>query len=602
MDQGSESVTDTKIADFALLSDCHTSALADPSGSIVWWCPERFDAPAVFASLLDPEGGHWSIRPSVPFQASRRYLKGSLVLETRYETDGGVAVVTDALALDDVEEPHEQGRRSRPLLVRHVECCNGEVPFDLRLAPRFEYGLTAVNPRLSDGQAEMVAGPTRLTLRASTSLECDEVDVTSNFALKTGDVAGFSLTASSRFGDQQDEEIPDSSTALTATLSSWRAWSDTHKSYDGFAADDVRHSALVLRGLTYVPTGAVVAAATTSLPEKVGGDLNWDYRFCWLRDMSLTMRALWVAACPDEAEEFFEWVTTAIGDVGRNGVQIMYAVDGTRDLTEHSLTHLSGYRDSSPVRIGNDAWKQQQLDVMGEVLDAAHLLRDQIEFTDPIKRTLIDLAQYAADNWERPDAGMWEARDQQRHYLSSKVMCWVALDRAIALSEYLDSQQLVESWTKSRDAIRQKVEKEGWSEAANAYTGAFGSDQLDASVLLMPLIDFLPMSDPRMTATVAAIEDQLSDGTMVKRWDDDTAGFFICSFWMVQCLAMAGEVEKAEAWFGRIVERIGDLGFISEEWDSTTSAMIGNYPQTFSHVGLINAAWRIDEARKSDSA
>jgi len=389
---------------------------------------------------------------------------------------------------------------------------------------------------------------------------------------------------------------------LENTGEGWRSWSEMHRGYEGPYVDQVRRSALVLQALTYQPTGAVTAAATTSLPETCGAGDNWDYRFAWLRDLSLTLRALWIAACPDEAEWFFFWVDRAVGAHSTDDqqqVQIMYGVEGERDLTEHSLEHLRGFRGSRPVRVGNDAWFQKQLDVLGEVVDAAHLLRDELgeEFDDAIARLVSSFADKAAESWEEEDAGMWEARDAVRPYLSSKVMCWVALNRAINLAPRLGEHANVTSWKAAREEVREAILERGWSEEVGAYTGAFGSDQLDASVLLMPLMDFLPATDPRMWSTIETIERELAGDGLVHRWDGDENGFLICTYWLVECLARAGERERAVEIFERTTSYANDLGLLAEEADAATGELWGNFPQAFSHVGLINAAWSLDESQ-----
>jgi GH15 family glucan-1,4-alpha-glucosidase len=346
-----------------------------------------------------------------------------------------------------------------------------------------------------------------------------------------------------------------------------------------------------------------VAAATTSLPETCGGGDNWDYRFAWLRDLSLTLRALWIAACPDEAERFFHWIDHAIGGhlVEGRQVQIMYGIEGEHDLTEHSLEHLRGFRGSRPVRVGNDAWYQKQLDVLGEVVDAAYLLRDQLgdEFDDVIARLISGFADKAAESWHETDAGMWEARDEERHYISAKVMCWVALDRAIKLAPRLGEHADTKRWEMAREEVREAILERGWSEEAGAYTGAFGSDQLDASVLLMPLVDFLPATDPRMWATIEAVERELAGDGLVHRWDGDDNGFLICTYWLVECLARAGETERAVELFERTTSYANDLGLLAEEADAATGEQWGNFPQAFSHVGLVNAAWSLSQAREA---
>jgi len=418
------------------------------------------------------------------------------------------------------------------------------------------------------------------------------------FTAREGERLDFRLSFAPSFEGSSTAVRGDDAT-LEDTIAGWESWVALHGGYDGRHAEAVRRSSLVLQGLTYQPTGAVVAAATTSLPETIGGTLNFDYRFAWLRDLSLTIRSLWIAACPDEAARLFTWMTQAAGHIGDERVQIMYGVEGERDLSEHEVAHLPGFRGSRPVRLGNGAWDQTQLDVLGEVLDAAQQLREQLgELDQPTRDLLVALANRAAGTWRERDAGMWEARDTSRHYLSSKVMCWVALDRAVRLAPLLGDDAPVQRWAEARDRVRTAVLTKGWSERAGAYTGAFGSDELDASVLLLPVVGFLPADDERMWATIEAIERELGDIGLVRRWPDDQMGFLICTYWLVECLALRGEFARAEAWFARASAFANDLGLLAEEADPDRRELLGNFPQAFSHVGLINAAWRLTETGK----
>jgi GH15 family glucan-1,4-alpha-glucosidase len=396
---------------------------------------------------------------------------------------------------------------------------------------------------------------------------------------------------------------------LAATVTAWQSWSDLHQSYDGPWRDLVRHSGRVLQALTFQPSGAIVAAATTSLPEGVGGERNWDYRYAWVRDASFTMDALWVAACPDEAGDFFAFMTTAAAAEIGPGIplQIMFGVGGEHDLTERTLPHLRGWRDSRPVRIGNDAWRQQQIDVYGEVLAAAHRLAGQLAtMDDDVRAYLTALADAAADRWPDADQGIWEVRGEPRHFLYSKVMCWVALDRAIDLAGRLGATGRVDGWRAARDAIRQAVLSRGWSPTAGAFTQYFGAEALDASVLMLPIVGFLPAGDPRMLATIEAVAERLTDARgLVYRYRTDSgvdgvAGdegcFLLCTFWLAQALALAGQVDRARDVFARAAAYVNDVGLLAEEVDPATGELLGNFPQAFSHIGLINAAWAISEA------
>ena len=584
------------IADYAFLSDCHSAALVDRRGSVDWWCVPRFDSPSVFGRLLDPGAGHWTIAPADDFEDERAYDGDSLVLRSVFRTATGEVNVLDAAAVHPGARGHELGLRSPHTLLRRVEGVRGTVTLRVEFCPRMEYGRTEPHLRLIAGGVVARGGPAQLTLTTTVDFTCSKGSVTGLFEVAAGDIAEFRVVYEPSFGAapiDADAPLP----TLDDTRDAWQSWADLHRGYQGRYATEIRRSSLVLQGLTYGPSGAIVAAATTSLPEEMGGDLNWDYRYAWLRDLSLTVRSLWIAACPDEPARLFDWFANAAGKVGGELFQIMYGVAGERDLTEHTLEHLSGYHDSRPVRVGNDAWTQVQLDVYGEVLDAVHLLRDDLgELDERLRDLLVVLADRAAAEWVEPDAGMWEARDAQRHYVSSKVMCWVALDRAIALSDRLGDAADPVRWSDARDAIRSAVVEQAWSAKAGAYAGAFASDDLDASVLLLPLVGFLPADDARMRSTIDAIAHELGIGGLVRRWPSDDSGFLICTFWLAECFAMARDLERAETWFTSAAGYANDLGLMSEEAVPHGGPLLGNFPQAFSHVGLINAAWRISAA------
>ncbi|MEJ7790620.1 MAG: glycoside hydrolase family 15 protein [Gaiellaceae bacterium] len=586
------------IGDYGFVSDCQSAALIDRAGSVDWWCTPRFDSPSVFGRLLGPDAGHWSLCPSAAFESTRHYRSDSLVLRTVFTTAGGEVTLTDALGLEPGARGHEIGLRSPHVLLRQVEGSSGVVELVTEFAPRMEYGLTVPNVVLGSGDGVVArGGPAALTLTGGITLSPDPGCARGRFTVRAGERVDFRLAYTPSSGGSDAAARGDQAT-LEDTLAAWDSWVQMHDGYRGRHRDAVRRSSLVLQGLTFQPTGAVVAAATTSLPEKMGGELNFDYRFAWLRDLSLTIRSLWIAACPDEADRLFRWIADASGRLGDGErVQIMYGVEGERNLAEHELAHLPGFRDSRPVRVGNAAWDQEQLDVLGEVLDAVEQLRDQLgELDEPTRELLIALANRAATTWREPDAGMWEARDQRRQYVSSKVMCWVALDRAVRLAPLLGDGVELERWEEARERIRVAVLTKAWSERAGAYTGAFGSDDLDASVLLLPLVRFLPAGDERMWATIEAVERELGDIGLVRRWPDDPMGFLICTYWLVECLALGGEVSRAEEWFARATSYANDLGLLAEEADPDRKELLGNYPQAFSHVGLINAAWRLTEA------
>jgi GH15 family glucan-1,4-alpha-glucosidase len=598
----------TPIGDYALLSDCHSAALVSREGSVDWLCFPRFDRPSVFARLLDEEAGHWSIAPPAMAEVTRRYLEHTMVLETTIRTETGVATLTESMALDADQQGHDLGSRSPRALLRRVECTKGQVELEMEYAPRPEFGL--IHPLLShiEGGVAARGGGDMLVLSAPSDLEIDGSTVRLRFTLRAGEAAGFALHHRSI-----EEEQPrvwtqaDIASEIEGTVRAWRKWSSVHQRYEGPWSDLVYHSGRVLQSLMYQPTGAIVAAPTTSLPELEGGERNWDYRYAWVRDASFTLDALWVAACPDEAHKFFSWMTGTVASQieGGSDLQIMFGIGGEHDLSERELPHLSGWRDSRPVRVGNGAWNQRQLDVYGELLDAAYRLSEQLGQPDePTSRFLVQVAEAAAARWRETDQGIWEVRGEAREFLYSKLMCWVALDRAISLAKVLNAEDRLERWSGIREEIRSAILDQGWSEKAGAFTQSFGSDDLDASNLMMPIVGFLPADDPRMLATIDATEERLTDdrGLVFRyRAEDGLEGsegtFLLCTFWLAQAQALAGQVDRARATFERAAAFANDVGLLSEEVDEETGELLGNFPQAFSHIGLINAAWAISEAQ-----
>ncbi|MEH0936982.1 glycoside hydrolase family 15 protein [Micromonospora psammae] len=584
-----------RISDHGFLADGRSAVLVDRHGSVNWWCPARFDNPSIFGRLLDDRAGHWSIRPEGDFTTERSYLEDTLVLRTVFTCARGSVAVTDALALEPGARGHDIGRRSPGVLGRVVEGLSGEVPIRVEYRPRFAYGLVTAYLVETGGVIEANAGACRLSLRSEVPLACGDGDATGRVTVRAGDTYRFTLGFAHAYEDREPA-LPDADQVVADAVAGWRSWANLHD-YRGRYREQVRRSAMVVQGMTYQPSGAVVAAATTSLPELLGGDRNYDYRFVWVRDFSLTLQALWLAACPDEANRQFTWVSRAMGRIGDAPVPIMYGVEGERDLTEHALEHLAGYAGSRPVLVGNDAWKQRQNDVLGEILDAAWLMRHYLDpMTPDVRHLLHALAEKAVLDWRRPDAGMWEARDVERHYVSSKVQCWTALDRAVRFGPRIGDQAEIARWAKARDEVRAAVLSRGWNERLGAYTGAFDSDQLDASVLQMPLVGFLPADDPRMRSTIRVVERELSHDGLLRRWDEDPAGFVICSFWLAACLAEAGELDRADQLFEQLAARSNDLGLYAEQIDQATGEQLGNFPQAFSHIGLITTAGRITDA------
>jgi len=595
------------IADYALLSDCNGSALVSRDGSVDWLCVPRFDSRSTMSRLLDDRAGHWSIHPTSEATVERQYIDRTMVLRTVFRTAGGNAAITDAMALGPNERGHDLGHDAPHALLRELTCLSGEVDFTMAFAPRPEYGLVTPLVLAADGGAVTRGGPDVFALSAPVPLQLGEGAAGARFRLRAGERAGFALQYAPagqppRLWTQREIRV-----GLQDTIHGWRSWSAMHQSYQGPWQELVHHSGRVLQALTYAPTGAIVAAPTTSLPETVGGDRNWDYRYAWVRDASFTLRALWVAACPDEADMFFSFMVSAAAAHVRIGapLQIMYGIGGEHDLTERTLDHLAGWRGSLPVRVGNGAWRQVQLDVYGELLDAAHRLRPQLGDLDDLTRQfLIDLVDGAATRWQEPDHGIWEVRGQPQHFLHSKLMCWVALDRAIALADWLGATDRVEAWSRTRTKIRAAIERRGWNERIGAYTQAFGSEVLDASALMIPLVGFLPATDARMRATIDAVQRRLtSPRGLVYRYlgaDDGLTGtegtFLLCTFWLARCLALAGDTDQARAAFNAAASHVNDVGLLAEEVDPDTGELLGNFPQAFSHIGLINAAWTIAQA------
>jgi GH15 family glucan-1,4-alpha-glucosidase len=601
-------VTRTPIADYALLSDCHSAALVSKDGSVDWLCFPRFDSPSVFARILDNNAGHWSIRPTADAEVTRTYRERTMVLETTFTTDGGSVVLTDAMATGH-NEGHALGAQAPHILLRKVECTAGQVELEMECGPVPEYGLVFPIFRPVEGGMVARGGAHVLALSSPVPLEEARAEVRALFTLREGESAAFALQYRPSwrkppriFGQEDIDGM------LEETTEAWRNWSKEHQNYVGPWRDLVYRSGSVLQALTYQPTGAIVAAPTSSLPETVGGMRNWDYRYAWVRDASLTMDALWVAACRDEAQEFFEWMAGAAAAQVHWGseLQIMFGVGGEHDLTERNLPHLTGWRDSKPVRVGNGAWNQKQLDVYGELINCAHRFIDYLEGLDPATaHFLIDAANAAAERWEEQDNGIWEVRGEPRDFTYSKLMCWVALDRAIALADRLDAGERVERWTEVREEIREAILQRAWSETAGAFTQAFGSDDLDASVLQLPIVGFLPAEDPRILSTIDAIEEHLTDERgLVYRYlaDDGLPGeegtFLLCTFWLAQAQAMAGRTAKARETFERAIAYVNDVGLMAEEVDPKTGELLGNFPQAFSHIGLVNAAWAISEVER----
>ncbi|MFC4335443.1 glycoside hydrolase family 15 protein [Salininema proteolyticum] len=595
-------MSDLPIGDYAALSDRHSVALVSRDGSIDWFCRPAFDSPSLFGRLLDADAGHWTIAPDGPYTVERSYIEDTMALRTVFTCENGTVEVRDALLLGEHGDPRDMGREAPRALARIVECTAGEVDVRTVFKARPEYGM--VHPILSvvPGGVTAVGGPLRMMVTSTADMEISHDGAIAAATLAEGQRLHF-LSQAVTLADPEPrpwsaERIE---SAFADTIAAWRNWSDRHRQDLGRHTDIAHRSRLVLESLRYQPTGAIVAAPTTSLPEEIGGVRNWDYRYAWVRDASFTVQALADSGCYAEAGEFFRYLSqTAAHYHATHPLQIMFGIHGHHDLTERELDHLSGWRNSRPVRVGNAAWRQSQLDVYGELLDAAWRVRDAFtEPAPPMRRFLMQVAQAAADQWGDKDNGIWEARGEPRHYTYSKAMCWVALDRAVRLAPQLGLEEEAVGWAEQRDRVRAAVEDEGWNPRVGAFTASFGSEDLDASVLMLPLVGFLPGTDERIRSTVDLIADRLVDDRgLVRRYltsgGDGLPGgegsFLLCSFWLVQALTAVEEADRAEDLFDRVCSYANDVGLLSEEVDGATGELLGNFPQAFSHIGLINAA------------
>ncbi|MGB9278582.1 MAG: glycoside hydrolase family 15 protein [Pseudonocardiaceae bacterium] len=586
----------TRIEDYAILGDLQTAALVSNTGSVDWLCFPRFDSPACFAALVDtPGAGRWLLAPAAGGTcSSRRYRDDTLVLETEWITAEGRVRVVDFMP----------PRGHAADLIRIVEGIDGAVPMCGELRLRFDYGRVMPWVRRRGRRIEAVAGPDAVWLSTPAPTEGREWSTVSEFTVRAGDRVPFVLTwAPSHL---PAPAMVDPEKALLDTVSFWESWSASGTPLTGRYAEPVRRSLITLKALIYAPTGGIVAAPTTSLPEQIGGPRNWDYRYCWLRDASYTLQALLAAGYETEAKAWREWLLRAVaGDPAT--LQIMYGVDGTRRLPELELPWLSGYEKSLPVRTGNAAAGQLQLDVWGEVLDVLHLAREaSIGAQDSAWQLQVALLTYLEDHWQDPDNGLWEMRGPQRHFTHSKMMAWVAADRMVRGARTRHLPGPVDQWEQLRDTIHADVLANGYNDQLGTFVQSYGSTALDASLLLIPRVGFLAPDDPRVIGTIDAIQRELTQDGFVLRYhtqsSDDglPAGegvFLACSFWLVDALHGAGRQTEATALFDRLLALRNDVGLLSEEWDPAAGRQLGNTPQAFSHFPLVVSALQLHTGR-----
>jgi GH15 family glucan-1,4-alpha-glucosidase len=598
-------MTYKSIEDYGIIGDLHTVALVGIDGSIDWCCLPHFDSPSTFAAILDDEkGGYFKISALAIERCKQLYLPDTNVLVTRFFTADGIAELIDFMSIEGRSLVYAPPNYHQ--IIRRVSTVAGHVRFRLECFPALNYardkheihsfpqGVTFVSPSASVG----LVSPVPLTIQ--------DAGVVAEFSLPRGNTATFFLRQADQ-GSEANLLIPEKEgeTAFRESVDFWKLWMSQSR-YTGRWREMVHRSALVLKLLTYAPTGAIVAAPTTSLPEEIAGVRNWDYRFCWMRDASFTLYALMRLGFHQEAGHFMDWLEERCRKLNPDGsLQPMYSVDGHSELTEISLTHLKGYKNSKPVRIGNGAYRQSQLDIYGALLDSVYLYN---KYGAPISydlwRNIERLLDYVCNNWRGPDEGIWEIRGEPRHFVYSKLMCWVALDRGLRLANKRSFPADQERWLKNRDEIYCEIMDHGWNQSRNSFVQYYGSDRMDASLLLMPLVFFVSPSDPRMIRTLERIQDRLSMDSLVHRYtlDDDNpvdgisgreGAFSICSFWLAEALTRAGRIEEARLMFEKMLGYANHVGLYAEEIGHCGEAL-GNFPQAFTHLGLISAAFNLD--------
>ena len=582
-----------KIEDYALIGDCETAALVSRNGSIDWLCWPDFSSEACFAALLGTEeNGYWKISPAEgEWTTKRHYRAHTLILETTFEHAAGSFRLIDFMPV----------RQTHSRIVRIVEGIRGNLRLRMELALRFDYGRTVPWVTHVRGGVRGIAGPSLAILHASVPVEGEDLKTVAEFTVGKGDRVSFSLT----YGPSYKRNPPriEAMQALEETQRLWRRWSRRLK-YKGKYRAMIERSMITLKAMTYRPTGGVVAAVTTSLPEALGGVRNWDYRYCWLRDTTFTLLALTHGGYKKEARSWQDWLLRALAG-SPDQVQIMYGLKGEPHLVEWEIDWLAGYENSRPVRIGNAAAGQMQLDIYGEMLDCFfHAQRSMRHYSEDDFRIMHSLLNHLETVWQEPDEGIWETRGKPQHFTFSKVMAWVAFDRAILLAEQLGYEAPVRKWKSIRKIIHREICAKAYSKKRRCFVQAYGSEELDAALLLMPLVGFLPGSDPRVRRTVKSIERELMRRGLVLRYDSSKVDdglppgegvFLACSFWMVSSLKAIGRERDARALFERLIALTNDLGLLSEEYDVERHRLVGNFPQGFSHIALVNAAFDLED-------
>ncbi|HWP93322.1 MAG TPA: glycoside hydrolase family 15 protein [Thermodesulfobacteriota bacterium] len=584
------------IEDYAMIGDCETAALVAKNGSIDWLCFPRFDSGACFAALLGtPENGRWLITPTGKIKSiKRRYRPGTLILETDYETESGAVTIIDWM-------PPRSGEVD---VMRIVVGRRGQVPMRMDLTIRFDYGWIVPWVRHIERGILAIAGPDTLYCRTDVELHGENMHTVADFIVSEGQRIPFELVWCHTYRKVVPME-KDVEANLRETEDWWKNWSG-RCSYRGEWGDAVLRSLITLKALTYSQTGGIVAAPTTSLPEKLGGVRNWDYRFCWLRDATFTLRALMVGGYTEEACAWREWLINSVAGKPSE-IQLMYGLAGERRLNEMEISWLPGYQGSYPVRIGNAAYNQHQLDVYGEVMDSLHLARCLgLTPSENAWRVQLEMMKFLETDWLEPDEGIWEVRGPRRQFTHSKVMAWVAMDRAVKAVEDFGLNGPVEKWRRLRQEIHDQVCREGFDPDLNSYVQYYGSKRVDASLLMLPLVGFIPANDPRMVGTVEAIRKNLMEDGLVYRYHTSPeidglprgeGAFLICSFWMADNLALQGKYAEARNIFERLLDLRNDVGLLSEQYDPEAKRLVGNFPQAFSHVGLVNTARNLSVSR-----